>query len=244
MCSPLALPPFMFENFIAGRWAPPVGGRWLSLAAPGSGRAGRVARAEATDVAHAAAAAAAALRPWRRLGADGRAAALAEVPRAVALHTPVLTFAEAWDRTEPPPRCPGPAVGRGGVNPAHPRAATADAAPGCPVLRPPPADQAVPRAPAVLRLARCADADPDTAWECLAPLLGDGHVAVVLLLYCEARRLPVRLLTRLGLAAAALPAGVLNLLTGLGLEAGLALATDPLTAWPPGGAAPPARPSH
>jgi acyl-CoA reductase-like NAD-dependent aldehyde dehydrogenase len=96
----------------------------------------------------------------------------------------------------------------------------------------------------VLKLVRCADADPAATWEGMAPLLADGHVAVVLLLYCEARRLPVRLLARLGLIAAALPAGVLNLLTGLGLEAGLALARDPLSAWPPPCATESAPPLH
>lgn len=53
------------------------------------------------------------------------------------------------------------------------------------------------------------------------------------LLYQDARRLPVRLLTILALIAEHLPAGVLNVITGLGLEAGLALVRHRLGARAP-----------
>lgn len=61
----------------------------------------------------------------------------------------------------------------------------------------------------------------------IVPILLQGHPVVILLLYQSARSMPVRLLALLGLMASHLPPGVLNLLTGLGLEAGLALERSP-----------------
>jgi hypothetical protein len=82
---------------------------------------------------------------------------------------------------------------------------------------------AAPVEPAVARLVWPAAAPERAVCRQLLPLLYEGRVVVVLLLYPDGRRLPVRLLQLLGIVGAALPAGVLNVLTGLGLEAGVAL---------------------
>ena len=76
---------------------------------------------------------------------------------------------------------------------------------------------------AVIKVAFAADTEVEVMCWRVLPLLLRGHVLVVVLLYQDERRLSVRLPALMSLMAASLPPGVLNLVTGLGLEAGIAL---------------------
>ncbi|WP_058556270.1 hypothetical protein [Thiohalocapsa sp. ML1] len=200
----------LFENYIDGAWRRPAARRWLTTA-PGSGAGGgSVARACARDVALACAAARGAAADWLRCGSAVRRAVLGQLPACIAEQAPTLVMARACDRamdTEPPD--PGWA--------ADMALAVRDVVRG---LR---AGAAALVEPAVARRVWPAAAPERAVCRQLLPLLYEGRVVVVLLLYPDGRRLPVRLLQLLGIVGAALPAGVLNVLTGLGLEAGVAL---------------------
>jgi aldehyde dehydrogenase len=217
-----------FENFIDGHWQCPVGNLYLCRGGDcGSCPFNRVARAGGVDVAAACAAAAVALGDWQRRGYAVRRAELARLPawiddqaplQAPARHGPHETASRSIESTDAERVAAGLTDLVRGL-PAHGSSRSGM------VMR--------PSAHAVARLVIDADADILESCRRLLPLLYEGHSAVVLLLYQDARRLPVRLLTILALIAEHLPAGVLNVITGLGLEAGLALVRHPLAARAP-----------
>ena len=81
--------------------------------------------------------------------------------------------------------------------------------------------------PIIYKLALPAEAEITAMCRTIVPLLLQGHPIVILLLYQSAGSMPVSHLALLGLMASHLPPGVFNLLTGLGLEVGLALVRSP-----------------
>lgn len=208
----------MFANYVDGRWRRPSSGRYLSRAATARcGPGGSVARSDARDVALAHGSALRAAGDWVRRGQAVRRAELAQLPGRIGAEAPALAMAEAWDACLP----------ASDLDLGHAERRAADlrdlvrALPPVPVGRKrPPATSA---SPAAALLAHSADRPPPDIYRRLLPMLHDGRTAVVLLLYTDARRLPVGLLQQLGVMAAALPTGVLNIVTGLGLEAGVAL---------------------
>jgi aldehyde dehydrogenase len=217
---------FMFENYIGGRWCRPAAGQYLAQrSAIGGGPGGSVARATADDIAAACTAAGQAAGDWARRGRAVRRAELGQVPARIAPQALALAMAQHWDQDWDQHWDQGASV-RALDSPCAERQAA--------LLRDivrtlpsPPAGRQRPvslgQAPEVARLACAADAAQAELLRTLLPLLYDGRTAVVLLLYQDARHLPVRLLQLLGIIAAAMPGGVLNVLTGLGLEAGVAL---------------------
>jgi aldehyde dehydrogenase len=203
--------PCMFENYIDGAWRPPLARRYLTTA-PGT-RGGSVARACARDVALACAAARGAAADWLRCGGAVRRAALGQLPARIAAQALALAVADAWDRALEPSALD---LGRAEQTAADVRDLVR-------ALRPPAHRERQPGVPGVARLVHPAETADGVVCRRLLPLLYEGRVAVVLLLYPDGPRLPVRLLQLLGIVGAALPAGVLNVLSGLGLEAGVAL---------------------
>jgi len=213
-----------FENFIDGHWQCPVGNLYLCRGGDcATCPFGRVARAGGVDVAAACAAAAVALGDWQRRGYAVRRVELARLPGRIADQAPARqgpdeTASRGVELTD------AERVAAGLTDLVRGLPANGSSRPGMVVC---------PSAHAVARLVLDADADILESCRRLLPLLYEGHSAVVLLLYQDARRLPVRLLTILALIAEHLPAGVLNVITGLGLEAGLALVRHPLAARAP-----------
>ncbi|MBK1707262.1 hypothetical protein CKO40_22695 [Halochromatium glycolicum] len=208
---------FMFEHYIGGRWCPPVAGRYLRpRSATEHGLGGSVARAAAEDIAAACTAAQQAGSDWARCGRAVRRAELGQVPARITAEADALAMAERWNQGDSALdfelRCaerqaallrdivrilPSPPVGRQQLE------------------SPPPVSAA--------KLACAADTAPVELFQALLPLLYEGRTLVVLLLYRNTGHLPVRLLQLLGIVAASLPPGVLNVLSGLGAEAGVAL---------------------
>lgn len=209
----------MFENFVGGRWLAPAEKRYLVMPRHSSGvRACRVARSSAEDVDQALDHAQRARQAWSDLATEERAAALGRIADRIGDHGFMLGLADCWDRgesvfavsqhvaeevleslTEPLYRQLAEFQGEGRQSP--PRAVVSN----------------------VVKVAFAADTEIDAMCRRVVPLILEGHAAVIVLLYRGDRRLPVRLLALMGIMAECLPPGVLNLVTGLGLEAGVAL---------------------
>lgn len=221
---------FMFEHYIGGRWCRPAADRYLIQRAAADHRpGGSVARADGKDVAVACTAARQAAGDWSRRGRAVRRAELGQVPARIAAQSLPLALAQQWDQDwdqkwdhhgDQAASVPGLDL----------QCAERQAARLRDIVRslpsPPQGRQRsphLPQAPAVAKLAYAADLAPAELFRTLLPLLYDGRTALVLLLYRDPGHLPVRLLQLLGIVADAMPPGVLNVLTGLGLEAGVAL---------------------
>ena len=215
----------MFDNFIGGRWISPARDRYLVMPRRSSGvRACRVPRSSADDVSLALDQALQARKAWSDLDAADRALALSGVAHRVGDHGLTLSLADCWDRGESAFEVSQHAaelVLESLTDPLYrqlveyqsrelDRTSCGDVS-------------------EVVKLAVAADTEVDSMCRRVVPLLLEGHVSVVVLLYRECRRLPVRLLALMGVMAECLPAGVLNLVTGLGLEAGVALASSSRT---------------
>lgn len=208
----------MFEHYIGGRWCPPVAGRYLRRrSATEYGLGGSVARAAAEDIAAACAAAQQAGGDWARCGRAVRRAELGRVPARITAEADALAMAERWDQ--------GDSALDLDLQCAERQAALLRdiirILPSPPVGRQKSAS--LPQTLAAAKLAGAADTAPVELFRALLPLLYEGRTLVVLLLYRNTGHLPVRLLQLLGIVAASLPPGVLNVLTGLGAEAGVAL---------------------
>ncbi|NBC47581.1 MAG: aldehyde dehydrogenase family protein [Gammaproteobacteria bacterium] len=213
---------FMFEHYIDGGWCPPAAGRYLTQGSEtGGGLGGSVARATAEDIVAACAAAQLASADWVRRGRAVRRAELGQIPARIAAQAVMLAMAEHWDQNwDQGDSAPGLEL-QCAERQASLVRDIVRTLPSPPVGRQRPASPS--QSPAVVKLACAADAAPSELFQTLLPLLYDGRTLVVLLLYRNAEHLPVRLLQLLGIVAAAAPSGVLNVLTGLGAEAGVAL---------------------
>lgn len=217
---------FLFENYIGGRWCQPASGRYLQQA-PDRGPGGRVARADARDIADACAAAREAAPDWARCGRAVRRAELGQLPGRVAVQAGVWDGDSTEQVTDDMARREGHASPQGPASVAASVAALRDLVRALPFRsRSTPIGDPADGADAPMTLVTLAEAPPLEVCRDLLRVLYDGRTLVALLLYRDARRLPVLLLQLLGILAAGLPAGVVNILTGLGLEAGVALVRE------------------
>ena len=213
----------VFDNFIGGRWIAPAKDQYLVMPRHSSGvRACRVPRSSAEDVDLALDRAQRARQGWSRLDSEERADDLARLADSVGDQGLLLGLADCWERGESAfalSQKATDAVFESLTNPVYRQLAEFEAS-----IRncPPSAGESK-----VVKLAFAAETEVDAMCRRVVPLLLDGHVVVAALIYRGVRRLPVRLLALMGVMAACLPAGVLNLVTGLGLEAGVALVSSP-----------------
>jgi aldehyde dehydrogenase len=88
-----------YENYINGRWAPPIGGRYTESIAPSVGRPYcEVPRSDAADVEAALDAAHAAKDAWGRVPPAERAVILNKIADRIEANKEVLAVAESWDK--------------------------------------------------------------------------------------------------------------------------------------------------
>ena len=209
----------VFENFIGGRWLAPRKNRYLLMPHQSSGvRACRVPRSSIEDVNLAVDQALVAKRSWSGLAAEERATAFSKIEDRIGDRWLALGLADCWDRGESAFAVSQRAADRVLETLTDPLYRQ--------LVQFVSEDRNRPQGTQtseVVKLALVADDEIDAVCRRIVPLLLEGHVAVAVLLYREGTRLPVRLLALLGSMAECLPAGVLNLITGLGLEAGVAL---------------------
>ena len=220
---------FLFENYIAGRWQAPLKGLYLETYARVKGiGAGRVPRSTAEDVELALDAAAAAATRWARTAQDRRAKHLAAIEEYAGEQLLTLALADCWDR------------GAGAFIVDRRTTHGVLAALAGPLTRllaeneNPGSERSEKRAsfPVIYKLALPAEVDFTAMCRRIVPFLLQGHPVVTLLLYQNAGTIPLSPLAFLGLMASHLPRGVLNLVTGVGLEAGLALERSPRAKFP------------
>jgi len=212
----------MYDNFVGGRWLAPAGDRYLAIPPGNPGVRGcRVARSCAADVERALNAAQGARAAWSLLQPEARAAYLRRTPDRASDHGVSLALADACDR--------GVAAHRVDWRRINGVVASLTAPLSRLLATFEDGDDRLASigTASVLRLAFVAGTEVEAMCERVVPLLLHGDVVVAALLYDDARRLPVRLLALMGLLACGLPPGVLNVVTGLGLEAGVALVAGP-----------------
>jgi aldehyde dehydrogenase len=216
-----------YENFIGGAWVPPVGGQYFQNTSPVDGRVFcEVPRSEAADVEQALDAAHAAKEAWGGTAPAKRAEVLLRIADRMEAHLETLAVAESWDN-------------------------------GKPVRETLAAD--IPLAIDHFRyFAACirtqeggiSELDEDTvayhfheplgvvaqiipwnfpllmaAWK-LAPALAAGNCVVLK----PAEQTPASILVLMELVGDLLPAGVVNVVNGFGIEAGKPLAQSPRVA--------------
>lgn len=91
-----------YENFIGGRWVPPVSGAYTTVLSPVTGEAfTQVARSTAEDIEVALDAAHAAKDAWGETAPAERARLLNKVADAMEEHLEMLAVAESWDNGKP-----------------------------------------------------------------------------------------------------------------------------------------------
>jgi aldehyde dehydrogenase len=222
----LQKPPFAkrYDNFIGGKWVPPVAGRYFDNTSPITGQViCEVARSDKDDVERALDAAHAAKDAWGKTSVGERAGILMKIAQRIEDNLPHLALVEAWDN-------------------------------GKPIRETTAAD--LPLAVDHFRyFASCiraqegsiSEVDHDTVayhfheplgvvgqiipwnfpilmavWK-LAPALAAGNCVVLK----PAEQTPASILVLADLIADLLPPGVLNIVSGYGLEAGKPLASSP-----------------
>ncbi|MDF9391535.1 MULTISPECIES: aldehyde dehydrogenase [Methylococcus] len=91
-----------YDNFIGGRWVPPVRGEYFENLTPVTGKPlGKVARSTAEDIELALDAAHAAAAAWGRTSATIRANTLNRIADRMEAHLETLALAETWDNGKP-----------------------------------------------------------------------------------------------------------------------------------------------
>jgi aldehyde dehydrogenase len=91
-----------YENFIGGEWVPPVKGQYFENPTPVTGRTfTEVARGTAEDVELALDAAHGAAPPWGKTSATDRSAVLLKIADAIERNLEALAVAETWDNGKP-----------------------------------------------------------------------------------------------------------------------------------------------
>ena len=91
-----------YENFIGGRWTPPVAGRYMSNISPVNGKVFcEVAKSTAEDVELALDAAHAAKDAWGATSLADRAAVLNHIADAIEANLEMLAVAESWENGKP-----------------------------------------------------------------------------------------------------------------------------------------------
>ena len=213
-----------YGNYIGGRWVEPQGGRYLDNLTPITGRAfTSVPRSDAADIEAALDAAHAAKGAWGRTSAAERSNVLLRIADRIEENLELLAYAETWDNGKPIRETLNADVPlmvdhfryfagairaqEGGISEIdHDTVAYHFHEPLGVV------GQIIPWNFPLLM----------AAWK-LAPALAAGNCVVLK----PAEQTPASILVLMELIGDLLPAGVLNVVNGLGAEAGKALATSP-----------------
>jgi aldehyde dehydrogenase len=216
-----------YENFIGGDWVAPVEGRYFSNPTPVTGKVFcEVARSSAADVELALDAAHAAAGAWGRTSATERANILNRIADRIEQHLEKIAVAETWENGKPvretltadiPLAVDHFRYFAGVVRAQEGSIAEIDADTVAYHFHEPlgVVGQIIPWNFPILM----------AAWK-LAPALAAGNCVVIK----PAEQTPVSLLLVVELIADLLPAGVLNVVNGFGVEAGKPLASSPRVA--------------
>lgn len=209
-----------YDNFIGGEWVPPVDGEYLDVVTPVTGEVfTKVARGKAADIELALDAAHAAKDEWGKLDAAQRALILHRIADRIEEHIEELAVAETWDNGKPVRECLAadlPLVVdhfryfAGAVRTQEGRISQVDDNTVAYHFQEPlgVVGQIIPWNFPLLM----------AAWK-IAPALAAGDTIVLK----PAEQTPVSILLMVDLIKDLLPAGVLNIVNGLGGEAGAAL---------------------
>lgn len=210
---------FQYENFIKGRWVPPLEGRYLRIGSDRDTLLYRVPRSTASDVNMALDSAHEAKMFWRRLPQARRNAQLEQIAIQMRRNDKALASLENRDKDTPlyeslmqslPVainhfRSPSQDIV---VQLNRPMGGTTETPPGS-------ADVIKLFFPVAINLADAAHR--------IASALSRGHCIVICLLYLNTNHSPRHLLALTNLASDLLRPGVLNVVNGLALEVGAAL---------------------
>lgn len=220
----------MLDNFIDGHWLTPFSGDSLGLGAGEGAHGGQVwvPRSDADDVHEALAAAAHAAPGWADLDGHERRGLLAAIPGLIqgGRLDPWIADLDARLGTSPPANPESTGVLRARLTAATARALARGwaAARATPPAATPNRNHDQPRAYATA-LTVPSGAPVDRALARTLEALDRGQTVVAAVLFGRARPADAWPLATLATTAACLPAGVLNLVCGLGLEVGLPLAS-------------------
>jgi aldehyde dehydrogenase len=216
-----------YENFIGGDWVAPVEGRYFENPTPVTGKVFcEVARSSAADVELALDAAHAAACAWGRTSATERANILNRIADRIEQHLEKIAVAETWENGKPVRETLAADIPlavdhfryfAGVVRAQEGSIAEIDADTVAYHFHEPlgVVGQIIPWNFPILM----------AAWK-LAPALAAGNCVVIK----PAEQTPVSLLLVVELIADLLPAGVLNVVNGFGVEAGKPLASSPRVA--------------
>ncbi|MEU0088597.1 aldehyde dehydrogenase [Streptomyces sp. NPDC006274] len=216
-----------YENFIGGDWVAPVEGRYFENPTPVTGKVFcEVARSSAADVELALDAAHAAAGAWGRTSATERANVLNRIADRIEQHLEKIAVAETWENGKPVRETLAADIPlavdhfryfAGVVRAQEGSIAEIDADTVAYHFHEPlgVVGQIIPWNFPILM----------AAWK-LAPALAAGNCVVIK----PAEQTPVSLLLVVELIADLLPAGVLNVVNGFGVEAGKPLASSPRVA--------------
>ena len=187
-----------YENWIGGEWVAPVKGQYFENITPVTGKAFcEVARGTAEDIELALDAAHKVAPSWGKTSATERAAVLNKIADRIDENTELLAVAESWDNGKPI---------RETLNADIPLAADHFREPLGVV------GQIIPWNFPILM----------AVWK-LAPALAAGNAVVLK----PAEQTPSSILVLMELISDLLPAGVVNVVNGFGVEAGKPLASSP-----------------
>ncbi|HRD91208.1 MAG TPA: aldehyde dehydrogenase family protein, partial [Accumulibacter sp.] len=212
-----------YDNFIAGRWLPPVKGQYFDVITPISGRPyTQVARSTAEDIELALDAAHAAADKWGRTAPADRANVLLRIADRLEAKLEILAYAETVDNGKPMRETLNADIPltidhfryfagclraqEGGISEIDEHTVAYHFHEPLGVV-----GQIIPWNFPILM----------AAWK-LAPAIGAGNCVVLK----PAESTPISILIMAGLIADLLPPGVLNIVNGYGREAGLPLATS------------------
>ncbi|HET9555161.1 MAG TPA: aldehyde dehydrogenase [Anaeromyxobacteraceae bacterium] len=216
-----------YQNFIGGTWVEPVNGAYFENASPVTGRPFcEVPRSDAADVERALDAAHAARDAWGRTSYAQRSALLNQIADRMEKNLEVLALAETWDNGKPiretlaadiPLAIDHFRYFAGVIRAQEGTVAEIDDTTVAYHFHEPlgVVAQIIPWNFPILM----------AAWK-VAPALAAGNCIVLK----PAEQTPVSILILLELVQDLLPAGVLNVVNGFGLEAGKPLATSPRVA--------------
>jgi len=212
-----------YDNFIGGRWLPPVRGQYFDVVTPISGRPyTQVARSTAEDIELALDAAHAAADQWGRTAPADRANVLLRIADRLEANLEMLAYAETVDNGKPMRETLNADIPltidhfryfagclraqEGGISEIDEHTVAYHFHEPLGVV-----GQIIPWNFPILM----------AAWK-LAPAIGAGNCVVLK----PAESTPISILIMAGLIADLLPPGVLNIVNGYGREAGLPLATS------------------
>jgi aldehyde dehydrogenase len=212
-----------YENFIGGKWVAPVGGQYMENVSPVTGKMfTKVARSQAADIELALDAAHAAKDEWGRLSPSARSNVLLKIADRIEQNLELLAHAETWDNGKPiretlnadiPLAIDHFRYFAGVLRAQEGSISEIDKSTIAYHFHEPlgVVGQIIPWNFPILM----------AAWK-LAPALGAGNAIVLK----PAEQTPASILVLAELIQDLLPAGVLNIVNGLGHEAGKALATS------------------